>query len=207
MKLASFPVGKRRGRPPGSDGASTRRRLLEAAALRCTRDGFERVTLADIAEEAGVTPAAAYNHFADKGQLLFEAADQAVRRVVRRVADDVGAGGTVRDLTLRYLDPDLADARRLFLELHVAALRNPELAELVRAWYADAARQLAALLPEDADGDAAVVALFVLTLGICHVDQLNPSQVPADRVAQRIGAMVDHLFPAPAPVGSVPEPA
>jgi AcrR family transcriptional regulator len=197
-------MGRRRGRPPGSDGASTRERLLAAAAARCIADGFERVTLADIAAEAGVTPAAAYNHFSGNAELVFEAADRAVQRLVDQVAGDAGPV-TIRELTVRYLDPELADARRLFLELHVAATHHPELGGLVAGWYGEAARQLVQLAPDDPDRDASVVALFVLTLGICHVDQLNPADLPVERIAERIGSMVDHLFPAP-PVEPIAEP-
>lgn len=188
-------MAKRRGRPPGSDGASTRRRLLDAAVRCVVRDGFERVTVADIAAEAGLTPAAAYNHFTDKGHLVFEAADLAVRRVARSAVAELGDGATIRDITVRYLGPDMADSRRLILELHTAATRRPELAELVDRWYARVSEQLADLLPPDAAGrDAAVVALHVLTIGTCHIDRLNPAGVDLDEVAERVGDMVDHLF-------------
>jgi len=61
------------GLPPPGDDAEARRRLIEAT-LRCSeRFGPERVTLGDVAEEAGVTRPTVYRYF-DTGEELLRAA-------------------------------------------------------------------------------------------------------------------------------------
>jgi len=58
--------------PPGDD-AEARRRLLEATRRCIERFGPERVTLGDVAEEAGVTRPTVYRYF-DTGEDLLRAA-------------------------------------------------------------------------------------------------------------------------------------
>lgn len=48
----------------------TRQRLFAALTTLMASRGFDGITLADIAQEAGVGRTAVYNHFADKEQLL-----------------------------------------------------------------------------------------------------------------------------------------
>ena len=49
---------------------------LQAAAMRCyAENGFEQTTVAQIAQEAGVTERTFFRHFADKREVLFEGQD------------------------------------------------------------------------------------------------------------------------------------
>jgi TetR/AcrR family acrAB operon transcriptional repressor len=57
-------------RRTAEDTAATRAALIDAALFTFARDGFDRATLAGIAEAAGVTRGAVYHHFADKDALL-----------------------------------------------------------------------------------------------------------------------------------------
>lgn len=50
----------------------TRARLFDALAVLMASRGFDAITLADIAAEAGVGRTAVYNHFSDKEALLIE---------------------------------------------------------------------------------------------------------------------------------------
>lgn len=59
-----------RGRPKGDKRARTRARLLDAA-LELTRErGFDRTTLQDIAERAGMTTGAIYGNFRNRDELF-----------------------------------------------------------------------------------------------------------------------------------------
>jgi AcrR family transcriptional regulator len=62
----------RRGRPAGSDGATTRERLVAAAHAACLDVGFDAVTLADISRRAGVALGTFYVYFADKSEIARE---------------------------------------------------------------------------------------------------------------------------------------
>jgi AcrR family transcriptional regulator len=59
----------RRGRPPGADGAQTRRRILWAARTVFSNVGFDRATMEQIAREAGLTRNAIANYYPGKEEL------------------------------------------------------------------------------------------------------------------------------------------
>ena len=81
-----------------SKGERTRARLLDIAVRRFAADGFRRTSLAAVADEAGLTPAAVYAYFAGK-EALFEA------------AVDVDAEELIRE----SFDPSEADVYPAFL--------------------------------------------------------------------------------------------
>lgn len=65
-----------RDRPAGpSKGARTREALLQAAVRRFAAEGFQRTSVADVARDVGVTPAAVYAYFASKEDLFAAAVD------------------------------------------------------------------------------------------------------------------------------------
>src|ERR1700761_3598526 len=59
-------------RPPRSQGADTRERILDVAQELFTRDGYDKTSLRDIAERLGVTKAALYYYFERKEDILLE---------------------------------------------------------------------------------------------------------------------------------------
>src|SRR5579864_5780845 len=56
-------------------GARTRQALLDRAVRRFAGDGYRATSVADIARDAGVTPAAAYAYFESKEDLFTAAVD------------------------------------------------------------------------------------------------------------------------------------
>jgi AcrR family transcriptional regulator len=58
------------GRPPGSDGAQTRERILDVAQELFTRQGYDKTSLRDIAERLQITKAALYYYFQRKEEIL-----------------------------------------------------------------------------------------------------------------------------------------
>ncbi len=61
--------------------------LVQAAFKRVRRDGVENFSLREVAREVGVAPAAAYNHFADRNQLLAAVAVEAQILLARRTLE------------------------------------------------------------------------------------------------------------------------
>jgi AcrR family transcriptional regulator len=75
---------RRRGRPPATASGETRARIL-CAARRCFADsGYGRATNRQIADAAGVTAAALYNHFRSKAALFIAVFEEAQEELVRR---------------------------------------------------------------------------------------------------------------------------
>ncbi|HJR24036.1 MAG TPA: helix-turn-helix domain-containing protein [Acidimicrobiales bacterium] len=184
-----------RGRPRNSNGQETAARLVEAAAQTCAEHGFEGATLSAIARRAGVTPAAIYNHFESREELLYAAGVARLQQVTDVVPADAGADAA-RLIAAAYLRPEQAQTRRLLAELHLAGGRDPRLAELLAAWHQSWARTLLTVLPaDDPHPEATVKALFLVLLGLCHLDHLEAVAVDPAALADRVRAMVDVLVP------------
>jgi AcrR family transcriptional regulator len=189
-------VAKRgRGRPPKTDDASTRDRLLDAAADTFADKGFEATTVADIATSVGVTPAAIYNHFGSKEELLYAAGRRALDELVTTMSATGRTPRRTTDLATLYLQPGMARARVLLLELHVAASRRPELAAHLAAWHREMADWIATTVKGSGeDAGARIKALFLLLLGLCHLEQLDSLVADAASLEHEVSAMVDALF-------------
>jgi len=81
-------------------GVRTRAALIEAAIGRFASEGFQRVSLTDIARDVGVSPTAVYRYFPDK-EALFEAAVDADAEALVTFARDVltrDVGGSLLEL-------------------------------------------------------------------------------------------------------------
>jgi AcrR family transcriptional regulator len=189
----------RRGRPVGSDGVATRERLIVAAHEACLDVGFDTVTLADIARRADVTPAAVYNHFTDKGQLLFEAGRRALEELTAGAVGSLSDVRTAREIAAGYLAPSLSAQRRLLLQIHHAADRDESLQQVLAEWHQRSVDQLRPLVsPSVADPVAVLKAFYLLLLGCCHLEQLAALSAPPGEVVGLVGSMVDELFGVPA---------
>ncbi|MER6179624.1 TetR family transcriptional regulator [Streptomyces sp. NPDC001652] len=66
-------TSRRRGRPPGTESADTRDRILAAAREEFSERGYEKTSVRGIAKAAGVDSALVHHYFGTKEQ-VFEAA-------------------------------------------------------------------------------------------------------------------------------------
>jgi AcrR family transcriptional regulator len=129
MPRGAFDRSERRAR--------TRAQLLEAAARVFARRGFEGATVDEVAEEAGFTKGAVYDHFGSKEKLLFALLDEYLSsQIAEQVAlfdptletsERPRAGA---DRWMQELEED-PDAFRLFVEAWQHAQRDDELRALV----------------------------------------------------------------------------
>jgi len=88
-------------------GPQTRARIANVAARMFLERGFDAVTVADIAREAGVSSVTVFNHFPRKEDLFLDRAADAVellRSAVRERDPDVDALASLRDVTRRLVD-------------------------------------------------------------------------------------------------------
>ncbi|KAB2974070.1 MULTISPECIES: TetR/AcrR family transcriptional regulator [unclassified Streptomyces] len=67
------PGARRRGRPPRTESAGTRERILDAAREEFSERGYEKTSVRGIAKAAGVDSALVHHYFGTKEQ-VFEAA-------------------------------------------------------------------------------------------------------------------------------------
>lgn len=184
-----------RGRPRNADGSVTAARLVESAASVCAEHGLDGCTLARIAARADVHPTAVYNHFDSRDDLLYAVAVRALEQLTNAAITTPTAGrSTFAALAAMYLQPLMAEPRQVLAEIHVAGRRNDHLAALLADWHR---RWTAAMLPRiggpDEEARATIQTLFMLLLGLCHVDQLAAVDAPRDRVVERVAGLVDTL--------------
>jgi len=193
-KAAARPA--RRGRPPNSDGQETRRRLLDAAAAVCAEQGFDGATINVIAARAGITGAAIYNHFDSREDLLYEAGVEGLRHVTAVVPQGLDGGGAARAIAAAYLRPGLQQTRRLLAELHLAGGRDPKLADMLARWHRTWTDALVPLLPDDDPApEATVKTLFLLLLGLCHIEALDAVEATPEELDERVERLVDAIVP------------
>jgi AcrR family transcriptional regulator len=174
------------GRPPKVDdtGVATRERLLTAAADACVEHGFDGATVADIARRADVSAPAIYNHFGGKVELLVAAGHAAL--------DGLGPNDrrpSARQVVRTFLSPEFATTRRLLAELHLAGLRQPDVAALLARWHTAQAGNWGD------EGGATVKTFFLLLLGLCQLEALSSlpgSSADVGALAERLAAV---LFP------------
>jgi AcrR family transcriptional regulator len=195
MSATSPAASRRRGRPAGSDGLATRERLVDAALAACLDVGFDRVTLADVAARADVTPAAVYNHFTDKGELLYEAGRRSLEDLTAGAVGSLAEVRTAREIAAGYLAPELSSQRRLLLQIHQASEHDADLRAVLADWHRKSAERLRPLIAADAPDPVTVLKTFyLLLLGLCHLEHLEALDAPPDQLTDQVGDLVDELF-------------
>jgi AcrR family transcriptional regulator len=153
--------------------------------------------MSEIARRAGVTAAAIYNHYESREDLLYAAGVRSLRQVTEVVTQPLGPASP-REIALAYLRPGLKESRRLLAELHLAGGRDPKLADLLAQWHRTWAAALMQVLPAgDPDPEATIKALFLLLLGLCHLEDLDALDPRPDDLAHRVERLVDALIPPP----------
>jgi AcrR family transcriptional regulator len=196
-------------------GERTRAALTHAAIRRFASEGFNRVSLTDIARDVGVSPTAVYRYFPDK-EALFEAAVDADAEALvafarEALSRDVGgsllellgrlAAGLVtaaqeHPLVARVLSgADIMTPARI-LALPTLAVFRAELADLLEFGQSVGAVR--------ADLDAAEAALGLETVVLNHVGYLVASaSTESHEPDARWAAVVSLLDAALRPVSSV----
>lgn len=133
----SSPVTRRRpGRPLGADGAETRLKILHSARQVFASTGYERASLKQIAEDAGITRNAIANYYASKIE-LYGAALASVQAVVAgQILDDAkNVTGSVHRRVMAVFESAVAFSQtdetfvRFFVISTVDAITHPELRE------------------------------------------------------------------------------
>lgn len=143
-----------------------RRAHILAAARRCfVRDGFHNTSMQDLVDAAGLSSGAVYRYFPSKDAVIETIAAENLDQVVNVIRTSIKAGstaeaaiGAVLDfVTARHAEDGFA---AIALLVWSEALRNPVLAERLRASTTEAASLLRT--PKRPARDAAAVTDLLL---------------------------------------------
>lgn len=145
----------RRGRPKGDKRARTRARLIEAAIGLIRERGYEGMTLASVAERAGMTTGAIYGNFKSRTDLLMAVAEVSGAPIVPKA----WPGMSFRELTRATAEaviealPQRRAAMVGTLGFHIQTLTHEDLRERAlaetEAIYRRAAAGTAQLVPPE----------------------------------------------------------
>jgi AcrR family transcriptional regulator len=168
----SLPIAGER--PERADAARNRERILDAARRLIAKRGVQRVTLEQVAAEAGVGRATLFRRFPDRGALLLALLDEHERKLQDEIlsgAPPLGPGAAPS----RRLTAFAATLFDLTLEHRELLLGSETTAPLARmhtgayaVWHLHLAGLLAELRP-DADPD--VLADLILALYDAELQQ------------------------------------
>jgi AcrR family transcriptional regulator len=127
--------GRRLGRPPGADGAETRRKLIEAARDHFARDGYAMTTLKDIATSLGMTTGAVYHYFPSKTELFIAVAEDTAEAFTAAMNEQVDPDAPFKIRSketfdvIALLNARMPNMAAFVLTLDLEGPRYPELAE------------------------------------------------------------------------------
>jgi AcrR family transcriptional regulator len=187
-------------------GPRTRARILEVSNRLFLERGYEAVTVAEIAREAGVSSVTVFNHFPRKEDLFLDrAADGAdlLRSAVRDRAPDVDVLTSLRDTSLRLLDArhpisGVADHSVPFFR---TVAGSPALVARARAIASELQTTLTGELGRDPafEGDGTLLAAFFIAGYSAVLVETVGRRIdgePADTVMKDHRVRLDRLFTA-----------
>ncbi|MEV4090493.1 helix-turn-helix domain-containing protein, partial [Nonomuraea fuscirosea] len=137
-------------------------RLQTAALELFDEQGFERTTVAEIVQRAGLTQRTFFNHFADKREVLFGLSSELQREIIGEIAA-ADAALPPLEVVMRALgavaDKLLEHRRAVVAHRYAVIAANPELMERELGKNAALTDAIAAALRErGGDADAAYLA-------------------------------------------------
>ncbi len=150
-------------------GPLTRRKISDVATAMFLDRGFDAVTVADVAREAGVSSVTVFKHFPRKEDLLFDREEDAVA-ILRSAVRDREPGVDVLT-SLRHVAFQLVDDRHALSGVKEGAIpffrtvaQSPALIARAREIAAELERTLAELLDDDPEfaGDSELFAALVI---------------------------------------------
>jgi len=165
------------GAHDGGPAGNTKQRIREAALDLFVRQGYEKTSLREIADQLGITKAALYYHYASKQELLKSLTQPLIDEFEHVLAEHLGR----RELLAAYLDL-LSRNRRVF-EIFTAdhsALAAAELERRSEATRRELIRQAAGPGATPTDLVRAAAALGAITQGFVLAAGLDPAQSVLD---------------------------
>ncbi len=187
--------------------ADTRDRLLSAAAQLFAEHGIDAVSVDVVAEAAGRTSGAVYDHFGSKQGMLLALLDEWEQSLVTVIAAEFELASDVADrlraVAVNLIAHPSEETRRLLLleqELGLRAARDPEVAAALRLRATEAharmARGFAAWIADGiiepvASPDTLATVFRALVVGLEMQHRIDPGALSADAVTAALGRVLD----------------
>ena len=201
MSGTSARTPARRGRPPDTDSAQTRQRILDRARVAFASRGYDSSTNRSLGDDVGITAGAIYHYFGSKLDLYLAVHTATQRHVYDTFGAAAASESTFRGRLeavleaaheLNHNDPTLAQ----FLgSVRVDMRRDPVLAEALahaattRQDFVDSMVEVGLRTGEIRADDRRIVRALVLTVLIGLADE-----VAGDLVEQRVA--IDAIYDA-----------
>jgi AcrR family transcriptional regulator len=184
----SGPARNPLGRPPASDSADTRKRILEAARVCFGRDGYAKTTNRDIADLANITTGAIYHYFSSKPELYAATFHEASEIIFSAFEEAAASERTLVGKILAILDKAVelhagdASLAAFSSSTQVEVRRHPEVERAIGAGASGGRGFWERLILEhkdeiapDVDLEATVNALVAAVLGLAQFAGLADS--------------------------------
>jgi AcrR family transcriptional regulator len=132
------PKGKRLGRPTGSIGEATRRRILMIAMKHVGEYGYTGATFSNIAEEAGLTSGAVYYHFRSKKDLVVAIIGDVTAQLMQRFDRAATRADSLQGQLIAILEETIAVTDEMphlasfSVSIRVDGRRHPELSRALQ---------------------------------------------------------------------------
>jgi TetR/AcrR family transcriptional regulator len=135
-----------------NSSTGTRALILESAERRFARYGYSKVTMDEIAAEAGLKKASLYYYFPTKEELYHAVLDQEFAKFQKDVELIVAGDNAARERILAYVDSRYEFFNRLLhlntMDYRLATRNKPALRAIFRRYAAQESRWLTSLFEE-----------------------------------------------------------
>jgi AcrR family transcriptional regulator len=199
---------RRPGRPPQSEGAETRRHILEVATRHFLHAGYDGTSMQAIAEEAGLTRTALYNYFRSRADLaravLFEHTVESARRGIGHQwwVDAPTDGLSGRERLRWLLRASLDDALRtlemgdFYMNLVRESANDPQLRKALRDYVGGLRGAIRTILDDsvasgELPADTDLDQLLDAVLGMAWALSSGITTAPSDKVRRQVSLALD----------------
>jgi AcrR family transcriptional regulator len=181
----------------------SRAKILEAAFAALSRDGYENVSIKDIAEEAGVAQGLVHYYFKSKQQLVLAVLFEVCKKMDVYTAEGT-EGAMAAFENFKVLLRTQPDAHTLYIQLIGVGLHDKEIGAGIRenirterGHVEDIARQVLAERETDPRPARAIAsAVWAGVLGIMVSKSIDP-EFDADEAVDALAAMALHaVYPS-----------
>ena len=180
------PVSARR-RPKGDKRARTRAALIDAARQIIREQGYDALTLASVAERAGMTTGAIYGNFKNRTDLLMAIAQVSGAPIMARTWPGMSFRELMHETATALIEalPQRRAAMVGTLGFHIQTLTHPDLRERALAETREIYQRIAAMTPQLIPADrlpmpaeVLVPVMHALLDGLVLHRVLTPELVP-----------------------------
>jgi AcrR family transcriptional regulator len=191
------PVSTRR-RPKGDKRARTRAALIEAARALIREEGYDTLTLANVAERAGMTTGAIYGNFKNRTDLLMAVAEVSGAPIVARTWPGMSFRELMRSTAEAVIDalPQRRAAMVGTLGFHIQTLTHEDLRERSLARTREIYRRIAEMTPQLIPAEklpmpveVLIVTTHALMDGLVLHRILTPELVPDEAIYAAFDAL------------------